>query len=496
MVLEPGLGSPKTDEVRLGPPSASEAPVLAVDLDGTLIKTDLLYESLWAALSAGPYQALLALLALRHGRARLKSELARRVDLRPSDLPYNDSVVSFIRAWRDEGGRCALVTASDKRFAQSIADHLGLFDEVYASDGQRNIKGQAKADLLIAKFGEGGFDYIGDSQADLPVWKCARQAITVGLSRSLKRRVEAVSQDVNHLEASTVRWQPYVRALRPHQWLKNILILLPALAAHDLSQATWSAAILAFLSFCFVASSVYIQNDLLDLGADRAHPRKRSRPFASGEVPLSHGTLMAPILLCLGVLLALVIGHHEFFAVLVGYYALTLAYSFVLKRKLVIDICALAGLYTLRILAGGAATGLPLSVWLLAFSIFLFLSLAAVKRQAELVDGVKSGRMEISGRAYAVADLPIISTMALASGYVAVLVLALYVNSDAVTVLYTNAELLWVVCPVLLYWVSRMVMIAHRGSMDDDPIVYAVRDRVSLLCGLVVVGAVVAGSIV
>lgn len=285
-----------------------------------------------------------------------------------------------------------------------------------------------------------------------------------------------------------------MKALRPHQWLKNVLIFLPAIAAHDLSMETWLSALLAFASFCLVASSVYVLNDLLDLAADRAHPRKRNRPFASGTISLAHGTLMAPTLLFAGFLFALAVGRLEFLGIMAAYYVLTTAYSLSLKRRLVVDICTLAGLYTIRILSGGVATGLPLSVWLLTFSIFFFLSLAAIKRQAELVDGIDSGRTQLSGRAYRADDLPVISMMAIAAGYVAVLVMALYINTPAIQSLYSRPEILWGVCPVLLYWISRMVMIAHRSRMDDDPIVFAVRDRVSRVCGLLIVGTVVAGS--
>jgi 4-hydroxybenzoate polyprenyltransferase len=286
-----------------------------------------------------------------------------------------------------------------------------------------------------------------------------------------------------------------MRSLRPHQWLKNILIFLPAIAAHDLSAQTWLSAILAFIAFSLVASAVYILNDLLDLSADRDHPHKRTRPLASGDVPLAHGTLMVPVLLLLGAAFALAVGSWEFLAIMLAYCIATTAYSLTLKRKLILDICTLAVLYTVRIFAGSVATGIPLSVWLLAFSIFFFLGLAAVKRQAELVDGLAKGREQAARRAYHVDDLPIVAMMAIASGYVSVLVLALYISTPTVQSLYSHPSLLWGVCLVLLYWISRMVMIAHRGNMDDDPIVFAVRDKVSRICGVLIVGIVVAGSL-
>lgn len=471
----------------------SEKPILVIDLDGTLIKTDMLFESFWAALSEDIRTAISTLKDLLIGKAHLKARLAERVDADAALLPYDQAVLNVIRKWRDDGGRVALVTASDRKFAEAIANYLGLFDEVHASDGVRNLKGRVKAEFLVERFGAGNFDYIGNARADLPVWKDARRAITADAPASLRKAVESVSSDVQHLGTENRKWTAYAQALRPHQWLKNILIFLPAIAAYNSSADTWVAAFVAFVAFSLVASSVYVLNDLLDLSADRAHPRKRYRPLASGSVPLSHGSLMAPGLLIAGFVSALAVGRLEFIGVILGYYVLTTAYSLSLKRRLVIDICTLAGLYTMRVVAGGVATGLPLSVWFLAFSIFVFFSLAAVKRQAELVDGMATGRVQATGRAYNVEDLPIVSMMAIASGYVSVLVMALYINTPAVQSLYNYPQLLWGICAILLYWISRMVMIAHRGNMDDDPIVFATRDRVSLICGLVIAGIVISG---
>jgi 4-hydroxybenzoate polyprenyltransferase len=288
---------------------------------------------------------------------------------------------------------------------------------------------------------------------------------------------------------------PYIKSLRPHQWSKNLLVLLPVVAAHDNTIETWIAALLAFVSFNFVASSAYVLNDLLDRAADRAHPRKRNRPLASGALALTHARAMVFGLLLLGGGLALAIGRWEFMAVMVVYYAVTLAYSLYLKRKLAIDICTLAGLYALRIIAGSSATGIELSIWLVAFSMFFFLSLAAVKRQAELVDGATSGRERALGRAYSVADLPIFSMIAVAAAYVSILVLALYIDSDSVRILYREPLLLWAVCPVLLYWTTRIVFVAERGHMDDDPIVFAFRDRASYLCAILILGSILGASL-
>lgn len=286
---------------------------------------------------------------------------------------------------------------------------------------------------------------------------------------------------------------PYVKALRPHQWVKNILVFLPMLAAHQFDSQTLRLSLLAFVSFSLVASSVYVVNDLLDLDADRAHPRKRQRPFASGSIPVSRGTWMALGLLLSGAMTGALVGR-EFIIVMAAYYILTLAYSLQLKKTIVLDICVLAGLYSIRILAGGVATKIHLSVWLLAFSTFFFLSLAAVKRQAELVDAAKRSELTATGRGYHVGDLPIISMVAIGAGYVAVLVLALYLNSPTVTELYARPEALWGVCVVILYWITRAVMIAHRGQMHDDPVIFAIRDTGSHVCLVLIVGFCLAAA--
>lgn len=475
--------------------STDAARVLVVDLDGTLTRWDMLYEGFWAALSMG-FQNFFAIFSgLPRGKAALKESVGRTFALDPAVLEYNEKVLDIIREHRGAGGRVVLATAADRGIADSIADHLGLFDAVHASDGSRNLKGSAKAALLVETYGPGGYDYIGDSRADLPVWKHAHRAITVGLSDTLRRKVDALCSDVLHIDGVSVGASGYVRALRPVQWLKNTLIFLPLLAAHDMSGGHWLAALMAFAAFSLVASSVYVLNDLLDLASDRAHPRKCKRPFASGAVPLKHGTVMAPALFLAGLLIAAATGNPLLVAILVGYYMISTAYSISLKRLMIVDICILAMLYTIRIFTGAIATDTPVSVWLIVFSIFIFTSLAAVKRQAELVGGGPNVGHESSRRAYQPDDLPIISMMAMAAGYVAVLVLALYLNSEAVRPLYSNAQFLWAVCPVLLFWISRVILLAHRGRMTDDPIIFAVRDRTSQMCGLLTAGAVIAGII-
>lgn len=495
MLTQETAGGPDEESDRAGdvPDHAQDLPILVVDLDGTLLRSDMLYESFWTAFGRDWTVALTAVRTLGHGRAALKQRLAETARLEPATLPFDQQVLCYIEAWRAKGGRTALVTASDQSLAEVIADHLKVFDEVHGSDGNRNLKGQTKADFLTGRFGAGGYVYMGDSAADLPVWQQAAKAVTVNASARLRVAAEAVSTEVEHLTTVPQSIRPYVKALRPHQWLKNILVFLPMLAGHQFNAATLAFAVAAFIAYSLIASSVYVVNDMTDLNADRAHPRKRKRPFASGAVPLSHGMIMAAALFLLGAIVSLSVGL-SFFAVVCGYFVLTTAYSLHLKRKMVIDICVLAGLYTMRIVAGAVATGIPLSVWMLAFAIFFFLSLAAVKRQAELVDSARRGTLRARGRGYNVGDLPIITMIAIAAGYVSILVLVLYLDSPDVIVLYKAPIMLWGIGPVLLYWITRTVMTAHRGHMHDDPLVYAARDRTSQICMVLSLGFAMAGT--
>ncbi len=469
-------------------------PVLVVDLDGTLIRTDMLHETFWSAFAKDWTTPLRALAALGRGRAALKQVLADRAAVDVATLPYDEGVLARLRDWRAQGGRTALVSAADERLVAAVAAHLGLFNHAVGTTAGHNLKGEAKAARLVELFGTDGFHYMGDAEVDLPVWRAAGAAITVNAPPDLQHRVTQAVPGAEHLRTFTRSGRDYLRALRPHQWLKNLLVFVPMLAAHDLTPFTALYALTAFVAFSLIASSVYVLNDLLDLGADRAHPRKCRRPFASGAVPVAHGTAMAALLIGAGIVLAAPLGMG-FVIVMAGYFGMTLAYSLYLKRRLVVDICALSTLYTFRILAGGAATALPISVWLLAFSVFFFFALAAVKRQAELVDSAAAGGLGAHGRGYRVEDLPLVSMMAIAAGYVSVLVMALYASSDEVTRLYSAPHMLWGICLVLLYWLSRMVMLTHRGRMHDDPVVFAVMDPVSRSCVIMVLALGIAGSL-
>ena len=467
-----------------------DSPVLVVDLDGTLIRSDTLYECFWAGMADNWKTVFIVSAGLAEGRAALKRKLERNTELAADQLPYNPVVLDYVRKWRDGGGRAVLVTAADEALAHRIAAHLDLFDEAHGSDGETNLKSERKAEFLKARYGDRGFAYVGDSTADLAVWAEARRAITVDASPALQGKVQALGVESENLSTGT---RPgYLAALRPHQWLKNILVFVPVMAAQSFEAAVLLQAFLAFAAFSLVSSSGYVLNDLMDLRADRAHPRKSLRPLASGRVPIAHGTAMMPLLLLGGLGLAALNGP-ALLGIVALYFVLTTLYSTVLKRHAVADIGTLAGLYTLRIITGAIATGLGLSVWLLAFSMFFFFALAAVKRMAELVDLRDRGGASVQRRGYFVSDLPLVSQMATASGYISVLVLALYLNSPIVQEVYSAPWVLWGICLVLMYWISRVFMITHRGGMLDDPIVYALKDRKSLVCvslmGLFAIGA-------
>ncbi len=454
---------------------------LVVDIDGTLLKSDMLYESFFNAFGRKWWIPFVALAKIVKGKAALKSYLSEESDIDATSLPYNDKVISYIEEYNIKEGQVVLVTAANQVLADKIAAHLKIFEEVHGSNQDINLKGPAKAKFLVKHFGEENFCYMGNAASDLSIWRLSGKIVTVNTSQSVCKQADALGKPIEHIRTVSKSWRPYVKALRPHQWLKNILIFLPMLAAHQFDSISFSSSLLAFVAFCLVASSSYILNDLLDLNADRIHPRKRLRPFASGAIPISHGCILLVLLLASGIALALFLGWI-FLLALGSYYLLTVAYSLSLKSKIVIDICLLAGLYTIRLIAGGVATEIELSVWLLAFSIFFFLSLAAVKRQAELVDIVKRGESTAKGRGYHVEDLPIIAMIGLTAGYISVLVMALYINSPSMQNLYKFSHTLWGICCILLYWLTRLLLITHRGSMHDDPIVFAVKDKFSQIC--------------
>jgi 4-hydroxybenzoate polyprenyltransferase len=461
---------------------------LVVDLDDTLIRSDLLVEGGCVFLGQSPHRIGEAFGWLLQGRATLKQRLADAVEIDPATLPYNTAVLARIGDAKAAGSKVYIASASNVRWVSAVADHLGL-DGVFASDPETNLKGRAKAERLTDAFGAGGFDYIGDSEADLSVWAVADRAITNTRSPRVRRKAEQANPRTEHLPQDRPKdaLSAWVRLLRPHQWAKNALIGLPLLTAHAFALAPLVQCLLAFVAFSLCASSVYVVNDLIDIQADRGHPTKSRRPFASGAIPIRQGAVMAPVLLAASIAAAAVVGG-PFLLVLAAYYVTTTAYTFFLKRKTMIDVVTLAGLYTVRVIGGGVAIGAAISEWLLAFSMFIFLALALIKRHSEMAIRLDAGLPDPSNRDYRASDLPLLISLASAAGYSAVIVFALYLSSPAVHALYRHPKILWLDLPLLIYWISRAITMSHRRTMHDDPVVFALRDRVSLgtvaLCGL------------
>jgi 4-hydroxybenzoate polyprenyltransferase/phosphoserine phosphatase len=462
----------------------TDTTTVCVDLDGTLIHSDLLLESFLLLIKRNPLYLLLVPLWLLRGKAGLKAEIAKRVTLDGAALPYTKPLLQWLQAQKEAGRPIWLCTASDARLAQAVADHVGLFEGVLASNGQTNLSGRHKAEALVAKFGEKGFDYCGNHRVDLAIWRRARSAIVVNAAASLEKAAASVCTVSHVVPPLPAGPKVMAKALRMHQWAKNALIFVPVAAAHRmLDSSSLSHAVLAFIAFSLCASSVYLLNDMLDLEADRQHHSKCHRPFAAGRLSLLFGLVTAPALLLGALVLAVLCLPIKFLGVLAVYYVATLAYSFGLKKVVMIDVLALAGLYTIRIVAGAAATVIPLSFWLLMFAIFIFLSLAIVKRYAELHAMRKQGKLSAKGRGYQVEDLSLLQSLGAASGYLSILVLALYLNSPDIAVMYHQPKLVWALVPIMLYWISRIWMQTHRGNMHDDPLVYALKDRISLLTG-------------
>jgi len=459
---------------------------LVVDLDGTLTPSDMLVESFFNLLAETPTTALAAPLWLaREGKAGLKRQLAERSRLDISHLPFNQSLLEWLQAEKASGRPLVLATASDRKLAEQINQRLdSLFDDILASDGNTNLAGEKKAQALISRYGEGNFDYAGNAAPDLKVWKYANRAIVVNPSPGLKARAEQVCTVEKTFDERVSPLKTWAHALRLHQWIKNILLFVPLLTAQQLTNSDLLLqAIIAFFAFGCCASSVYLLNDLLDLPHDRRHHRKRKRPIPSGALNPIHAMLAVPLLLIISGLLVLTL-PLLFGVSLLAYYLLTLAYSLVLKRMLMIDVLSLAGLYTMRIIAGSYAIALVPSFWLLAFSMFIFLSLALVKRYTELMTlRQQNDDQTIAGRSYHTGDIELLASLGGSAGYTAVLVMALYINSETVAQAYSHPMRLWLLCPIMLFWISRIWILAHRGRMHDDPIVFAIRDRTSLVLG-------------
>jgi len=453
--------------------------ILVVDLDGTLIRTDTLHEQFLALLRSSISKAFMAIiLLLLKGRAAFKSYLSCHVNIDVALLPYNRDMIGYLKLQRENGRKIIMATAANIKIAQSVADYLGLFEDVIASDETRNLKGVHKANVLVERFGKGRFTYAGDSRADLAVWKESGGAIFVGNSKSLLAAIPVPVEA--EFSSDSSKLIELLKAMRIYQWVKNILVFVPIVAAGQIYLIdNWLSAASAIVGFSLVASGVYLLNDLLDLEADRCHERKKHRPFASGTLPIHYGILVVPMLWASGLAVASW-GGIESIIVLLTYGVLTTVYSFYFKLQPLVDVFVLAGLYSIRIFGGGVASGYLPSTWLLSFSGLLFLSLAFLKRYVETV-GMEKGEGNLSRRSYRPGESLIQLMFGIASGFSSVIVFALWLDSAAFSDIYSSQILLWLITPLILLWICHLWLAGFRGAMHDDPIVYTARDRVSWL---------------
>jgi 4-hydroxybenzoate polyprenyltransferase/phosphoserine phosphatase len=466
---------------------------LFVDLDGTLIYGDLLHESAAKLLFRRPLWLLVTFIRLGSHPATFKQVISEAISPHAATLPYRQQILQLIEKRRN-ASRIVLATAGHRSWAELVADHLGVFDDVLASDGITNLKGTHKLEAIrtwCARHNMHSWGYVGDSTSDIAIWRSADEAVAVGASKHFQSRLISVRPDMKFIGSNPSPVGVLARVLRLQQWVKNLLVLTPI----PLSQMppTWhmlAAGMLAMLAFCLAASGVYVVNDLLDLDSDRKHPKKRARPFAAGRVPILVGPPLAFGAFLAAAGLAYVIGSGAFGVWLGLYMLLTTAYSLRLKRVPILDVVLLAFLYMSRILAGGAATGVPISEWLIAFSMFFFLSLAFVKRHSELLRLKATTESSAAGRGYVANDAPVVQALGTASGLISVLVFALFAHSPETRQLYANSAALWCVCPLLTLWLGRIWLYSARGSLGEDPVMFAVKDPLSIATGGLVLACV------
>ena len=473
------------------------SPVLCVDLDGTLIRGNVVWECVLVLLKTRPATLLWLPLWLVRGRAFLKQQIAARIRLNPARLPYRQQVLDLLREEKSNGRHIALVTAADRQVAEAVSTYIGLFDEVHASDGQVNLKGSNKAAFLARHFSATGFEYVGDSAADFEVWRRARGAYVVGTETRAEQAAAVTAVKGAILEPRVsfgAVCRTWINALRGHHWAKNLLLFLPLALSHNLAVEPILRTLAGFALYGFCASGLYILNDLLDLHSDREHPWKKERPFAAGDISIPEGLIASSILLSSSLALGLLLNLQFGFALL-GYAILTMVYSLYLKKIALLDVFILSSFYSFRILAGALISSTPLSQWFLAFSMFFFLSLAMAKRYSELVhasDLVEAGN---SGRGYRTGDRELLLSLGVGSSFSAVVIFSLYVHSQDVLLLYSSPDFLFLLCPIVLYWLSRTWLMAHRGELKEDPVTLAIRDPVSY--GVALISAlVIAASMV
>ena len=473
--------------------SASSSYDLYVDIDGTLLRTDLLHEAAWRHVKTAPWRIFTLLRLALKGPAPLKTFLARKIQFDPATLPYESAVTDLIARRKTQGGRTVLISASHQTYASRIAEHLDLPGGGYGSSNRLNLKGAAKLSRIQALNQGREFVYAGNSAADRPIWAASKKEILVNAPSKDVRAATQSGRAEMVIQSRPPVWRAFLKEMRLHQWAKNTLVFVPLFTSHSYRDLhLLGLAFLAFLAFGLCASGHYFLNDLLDLDADRAHRTKRRRPLASGDLPILYGPLGAILLPIAGLALAIAFLPWKFTLLVAGYLALTNLYSFVLKSRSTADVFALALLYTVRVIAGGAALAISLSSWLLAFSMFVFISLAYLKRYIEIV-ALAEGQAK--GRGYVKEDAETIFSLGIANATAATVVLAFYVNSAEVKTLYHEPELLWLLCLLMLYWSNRIWIGAKRGKINDDPVIFAIKDRISQYIFAAMVAVVLAARI-
>ena len=471
---------------------------IAVDLDGTLFRTDLLFECILRMVRQRVWLLPVLPFWLLRGKAYLKRRVFECVSLDFELLPVHLSLLEWLREEKSQGRHLILATAANQQLAERAVAHLALFDTVIGSDAHRNLKGPAKAAALMEMCG-GDFAYVGNSSADQVVWKASAEAIVVNASPWVRAEAERSTNVTKIFDPPEKAARALLRSMRPYQWIKNLLMFVPAFTSHEVIHTqVLMRLLIAFAAFSLCASGTYVFNDLLDLEEDRLHASKKYRPFAAGDCSIRVGLVAAAGCLAAGMAVAFAVGG-VFPALLSLYTVITMLYSVRIKKMFLLDVLTLAILYTMRVIAGHVVTGIPFSVWLLSFAFFLFLSLAFCKRATELFKLARSEErgadVAVPGRGYRSIDLQIISTAGLCSGFLSSLVFALYINSEAVTLLYRRPALLWGILPLLLYYIVRIWIICGRGELDDDPILYTAKSPSTYYLAALVVLIVVAATV-
>jgi len=473
-------------------------PLLVVDLDGTLVLTDTLWESIVLLVKYHPKYLVLLPFWLFRGKVFFKRKIADIITPKPECLPYNEQLITYIKEQRRRNRTIILLSASDNRIVQKVSDYLGIFDEAIGTEETQNLRGRNKVTLLRQKYPDRQFEYAGNGNEDIPVWKDSWKALIVSNNKRLLKTVNRIAENSVHLGIEKKK-NVYIKALRPHQWIKNVLVFVPFLLAHpSYAPDTILNLVLAFISMSFCASCVYVMNDILDMESDRSHKEKKHRPFASGMISIPKGIAMIVVLLTLSFGSSVKLLSIPFSLTLLSYFTFATLYSLILKRLMLIDVLGLSAFYTIRLFAGSVAAEVPITTWFLGFSSFFFLSLAFIKRYIELLEYTshENDSSKLKHRGYEYADIPVVLAGGLASGHLSVLLFCLYItSSETVNTLYTNPKLLWFIAPLLTYWISRLWILAQRKVVHSDPVLFAAKDPASWIIGIIVGALVVLSAV-